>query len=91
MCCRIDLTITNFQIGSVVESRLVNVDTAAVSSSEVIPSATTRSMLDIPQSPDSKRLRGALLGIKAPGAKIIRKMSRSLFLIFLRLYVFANG
>ena len=46
----------------------------------VIPS-TTSTVLDIPdsESPDSssKKLRGALLGIKAPGAKIIRKISRS--------------
>ena len=45
---------------------------------EVVPS-TTSTVLDIPDSPDSssKRLRGALLRIKAPGAKIIKKMSRS--------------
>ena len=44
-------------------------------SSEVIPSA--RTVLDIPGLPDSERLRGALLGIKAPAAKIVRKMSKS--------------
>ena len=49
-------------------------------SSRVIPSAAT--VLDVQRSPDSERLRGALLGIKAPGAKIIRKMSTSGFLFF---------
>lgn len=80
----------SIQAGSIVDSRLmdkfdVNLNTAIQDGNsrkrerEVIPAATT--VLDIPGlgSPDSsaKRLKGALLGIKAPGAKIIRKMSRS--------------
>ena len=80
----------SIQAGSIVDLRLmdkfdVNLNTAIQDGNsrkrerEVIPAATT--VLDIPGlgSPDSsaKWLKGALLGIKAPGTKIIRKMSKS--------------
>ena len=46
-----------------------------IGSSTEIPSATTG--LNTTRLPYSKRLRGALLGIKTPGPKVIRKMSKS--------------
>jgi hypothetical protein len=79
ICGHIDLTISNFQVGSNFSSsrkHSLNLENGLTESgklsSDVISSAAT-----VLRSPDSKRLRGALLGIKAPSAKIIRKMSRS--------------